>query len=717
MHPEPNRRDPAGMMNPFATDTLTPLFCPRSVAIVGASDDPTRISGRALRYLIDGGFQGEIFPVNPTRPAVQGLQAYASIAELQQVPDVAIIAVSSRLTGAAVRECAGKGVKAVVLFSAGYAETGDEGAGAQDEILTAARATGMRVLGPNCLGLFNSALGFYGTFSGTLEHGMPFPGPISVVSQSGAYGAHLAYLLRERRLGVRYCVTTGNEADVDLGQSLLWLARQPDVGIIVAHAEGIRDGATFVEALRVAHDNRKPVIFMKVGGSAAGSRAASSHTAALAGADAVYDSVFQQYGVHRARSIDEQLDVAYACARGVLPRGNRLGVITVSGGGGIHICDAAERQALDVAPMPDTTQRRLKAMLPYAAVANPVDATAQAVNDMSVLERYLEAMLEEGGYDSLIGFFTTVAGAAPFAQPLRQTILRATRGYGDRLIVLCMLADAEIVRAYEDSGFLVFQDVDRAVAAIAALTRLSQVFRQELVPRPAAEVGTAPLPREPLSEYQAKRLLAAAGIPMLPERLVASAQESAAAGDALGYPVAMKIVSPDIVHKTEIGGVLLDVQDAAAARNGFETLWQRATKAAPGARIDGVLVTPMAGKGVETIIGVQSDPTFGPMVMFGLGGIFVEVFKDVTLRLAPFDQDEALRMIGEVKGHALLEGVRGAPRCDIPALARTLVAVSRFAAAHTNQLESIDINPFLVLPEGQGAVALDALIVNRVEKR
>lgn len=704
-------------MRPLATDTLTPLFCPRSVAIIGASDDPTRISGRTLRYLIEGGFKGEIFPVNPTRATVQGLKAYASIEQLHEAPDVAIVAVSSRLTAAAVRECASKGVKAAVLFSAGYAETGGDGAGAQDELLTAARATGMRVLGPNCLGLFNSALGFYGTFSGTLEHGMPFPGPISVVSQSGAYGAHLAYLLRERRLGVRYCVTTGNEADVDLGESLLWLARQPDVGVIVAHAEGIRDGATFVEALRLAHENRKPVIFMKVGGSAAGSRAAASHTAALAGADAVYDGVFQQYGVHRARSIDEQLDVAYACARGALPRGNRLGVITVSGGGGIHICDAAERHALDVAPMPDTAQRRLKEMLPYAAVANPVDATAQAVNDMSVLERYLETMLAEGGYDSLIGFFTTVAGAAPFAEPLRQTILRATRGYGDRLIVLCMLADAEIVRTYEDSGFLVFQDVDRAVAAIAALTRLSSVLGRKLAPRMAAEAGTARLPAAPLSELEAKRLLAAAGIPMLPERLVASAEEAVDAGDAVGYPVAMKIVSPAIVHKTEIGGVLLGVQDASAAHEGFQTLWDRGRKAAPDARIDGVLVSPMAGKGVETIIGVQTDPTFGPMVMFGLGGVFVEVFKDVTLRLAPFDEEEALRMIREIKGYALLEGVRGAAPCDITAVARALVAVGRFAAAHANELESIDINPFLVLPEGQGAVALDALIVNRLEKQ
>lgn len=707
---------PAGdTLTPPVSDTLTALFRPRSVAIIGASDDPARISGRPVRYLREGGFKGPIFPVNPKRAVVQGLKSYGAVADLPEVPDVALVAVSAELTRDAVRQCADKGVKAAVLFSAGYAETGAEGAAAQEELLGIARASGMRLLGPNCLGVFNSELGFYGTFANALDRGLPRAGPIAVVSQSGAYGAHIAYLARARGMGVRYCITTGNEADVDVAQALHWLARQPEVEVIMAYTEGVRDGATLLAALRIAHDNRKPVIFTKVGSSAAGARAVSSHTAALAGADAVYDAVFRQYGVHRARTTDEQLDVAYACARGILPEGNKLGVVSVSGGGGVQISDAAERQGLDVAPMPQEAQRKLKALLPFAAVGNPVDATAQVLNDMSLLVRNFEVLLEEGGYDAYIGYFTTTPAARPFAAPLREAILQGTRNHRDRLIALCMVADSEIVRTYEESGFLVYEDVDRAVASVAALVRLRQSFDRK-IDLPEEERAAQALPRGPISEHEAKRLLAAAGIPVLPERLAASAEEATAAGAALGYPVAMKIVSPDIAHKTEIGGVLLGVANAAAAREGFETLRQRTKKAFPHARLDGVLVAPMAPKGVETIVGAMRDPTFGPVVMFGLGGVLVEMLKDVTLRLAPFGEDEALRMVREVRGRALLEGARGAPRCDLRALARALASISRFAAAHAGELESIDVNPFLVLPEGQGAVALDALIVTRSEE-
>ncbi len=693
-----------------ASDTLGALFRPRSVALIGASDDPARISGRPLRYLKEGGFQGAIYPVNPKRAVVQGLKSYASITDLPEAPDVAMLAVSAGLTRDALRQCAEKGVKAAVLFSAGYAETGADGAKAQAELLAIGRASGMRLLGPNCLGIFNSELGFYGTFSNALDRGLPKPGPLAVASQSGAYGAHVAYLARMRGMGVRYCITTGNEADVDVAQGLLWLARQPDVEVIMAYTEGVRDADAFLHALGVAHENRKPVIFMKVGTSVSGSRAVSSHTAALAGADAVYDAVFRQYGVHRARTTDEQLDVAYACARGIHPAGNKIGIVSVSGGGGVQLADAAERHGLDVAPMPAEAQKKLKAQLPFASVGNPIDATAHVLNDMSLLVRNFEVLLDEGGYDAHVGYFTTTPAARPFAKPLREAILQGTRNHRDKLMALCMVADPDIVRSYEESGFLVFEDTERAAAAIAALVRLNVAFNKE-IPLPGKAGKAQPLPSGVLSEHEAKRVLAEAGIPMLPERLVTSAAQAADAGAALGFPVAMKIVSPDIAHKTEIGGVLLGVADAKGASDGFEALGQRAREAFPQARIDGVLVAPMAPKGVETIVGVSRDPTFGPVVMFGLGGILVEVLKDVTLRLAPFGEEEALRMIREVKGHALLEGVRGAPRSDIGALARTLAAISRFAAAHAGEIESIDLNPFLVLPEGQGAVALDALIV------
>lgn len=695
-------------------DTLTALFCPRAVAIVGASDDVVRISGRPLRYLREGGFKGTILPVNPRRGVVQGLKAYSTVADLPEVPDVALLAVPADLIRGAVQDCAAKGVKAVVIFSAGFAETGEQGQRAQNELRDIARSSGMRILGPNCLGVFNSALGFYGTFASALDRDLPVAGPVAVVSQSGAYGAHVAYLARARGLGVRYCISTGNEADVEIAEVLRWLARRPEVGVIMAYAEGIRDGATFIEALRIAHDGSKPVVFMKVGRSVAGAGAVSSHTAALAGSDALYDAVFRQYGVYRALTTDEQLDVAYACARGIFPGGNRLGIVTVSGGVGVQMCDAAERYGLDVAPMPPAAQRKLKEVLPYAAVANPVDVTAQALNDMNVLAKNLEVMLDECDYDALIGAFLTVPAARPFAASLREAISRGTRNHRDRLMVLCMVADPDVVRSYEQAGFLVFEDAYRAIAAIGALAQLRRDFARSLPAPPPVARPREVLGSGRLSEYEAKRILAAAGVPVLSERLARSAEEAVAAAEAVGYPVAMKIVSPDIAHKTEVGGVILDVADAAGVRNACAALKARAETAVPDARIDGVLVAPMAPRGVETIIGVSRDPIFGPVVMFGLGGIFVEAFKDVTFRLAPFDEAEARRMIREVKGYALLEGARGAARSDVDALVQALVRVSEFAA-NAADVESMDVNPFLVLPAGHGAVALDAAIVPAAE--
>ena len=699
-------------------DGLTRLFSPRSVAIVGASDDGARISGRPLRYLREGGFQGAIYPVNPKRDTVQGIRAYASLAALPQAPDVAMIAVASELTLPALQDCAARGIRAAMLFAAGYAEAGAAGAQEQQALAELARSAGMRLLGPNCLGVFNAETRYWGTFSSTLDLGFATPGGLAVASQSGAYGAHIAYLAKSRGLGVSYCLTTGNEADVDLAECLLWLIERPEVRVVMAYAEGIKKPALFLQALRRAHALRKPIVILKVGQSQVGQRAVGSHTAALAGSDAVYDAVFRQHGVHRAFSAEEQLDVAYACLRGIFPAGRKLGIVTVSGGAGIHLSDIAERHGLDVSPMPLEAQRKLTACLPYAAPENPVDVTAQALNDMGVLDQGLRLMLDEGGYDALVGFFTTIPSAPSFAVALRETLRRGVGARRDRLIALCMVADADTVRDYEQAGYLVFVDEARAVAALAALTRFAGAWARPL-PEMAIASGAARLGPRPLSEYAAKRLLAAAGVPAPVEHLARTASEADEAvnapGSVPGGAFALKIVSPDLLHKTEVGGVTLNVP-AAAARSAFDALVSRVRAAAPRARIDGVLVTPMAPRGVETIIGVTRDATFGPVVMFGLGGIFVEVIKEVTFRLAPFDEAEALRMIDEVRGaRALLAGSRGAPAADVEALAATLAAVSRFAAAHADDLDSVDINPFLVLPRGQGGLALDAAIVTRAQ--
>ncbi|MEM9682152.1 MAG: acetate--CoA ligase family protein [Pseudomonadota bacterium] len=682
------------------------------MAILGASDNPNRIGGRPLRYLHDGGFKGGIYPVNPNRETVQGLKAYASITDVPEAADVALLAIPAAATEDAISACAKKGVGAAIIFSAGYAELGADGAAIQDRIYETASRAGMRILGPNCLGVFNSALGFYGTFTQSLDRGVPESGSIAVISQSGAYGSHLAYLANKRGMGVKYMITTGNEADVEMAEVLRYLADDPDVSVIMAYAEGVREPDRFRAALAKAHAAKKPIVFMKVGRSDVGARAAVSHTASLAGSDAIYEALFREFGVHRAQTTDEQLDVAYACARGVYPAGGKLGIVTLSGGIGVQMCDAAERFGLDVSPMPAAAQKKLKDLLPYAAVENPVDTTAQALNDMSLLAKNFEVMLEEGGYHAILGFFGGVPATRTLADPLKEAILRGTERFRDRLMVLEMVADRDTIKSYEDAGFLSYEDGDRAIASIAALKNIREAHERPLSAPPPIVKAEA-LPSGRLSEHAAKQLLREAGVPVLDERLVQDADTAVSAAGDVGLPVVMKIVSPDIQHKTVIGGVIVGVETETAVREAHDLLRERARASAPKAHVDGVLVAPMAPKGIEAIVGVQNDPLFGPMVMFGLGGVFVEVFKDVTFRMAPFDRDEALRMTAEIKGRALFDGVRGAARADIGALADLLVAVGDFAATHAETIESIDLNPVVVFEKGRGVVALDALIESR----
>jgi acetate---CoA ligase (ADP-forming) len=692
---------------------LDTLMRPQSIAILGASNDPNRISGRPLRYLKEAGFAGEIYPVNLKRDVVQDLKAYQSVVDIPSVPDLALVALPAHLTEAAIKDCVKKGVKGAIIFSAGYAEAGAEGLILQDRMVDIAKEGGLRLIGPNCLGIFNSTIGFFGTFTQSLDRGMPDTGPLGIVSQSGAYGSHLSFLARKRGIGINYWITTGNESDVDVSESLEWMASQPDVNVIMAYVEGVRDGERFRAALETAQRNRKPIIMMKVGRSEVGAKAANSHTASLAGSDAIYDALFRQYGVHRATTTAEQIDVAYACCRGVFPPNNKLGIITLSGGVGVQIADSAERHGLDVAPMPDAAQKKLKDLLPFAAVENPVDTTAQALNDMGLLSKNMEIILKDGGYGALIGFFSSVPTTRTLAEPLKMAIEEGCDGFPDRLIALSLIADEDVVRSYEKSGFLIFEDADRAVSSIAALSNFVTAFDRYSEPQQLPEAETQSLGKSTLSEHAAKKLLSKAGINFLNEKLVGDAASAAKEAEAIGFPVVMKIVSPDIEHKTEIGGVLLGIADGEAAKTGFTTLMDRAAEFCPDAMIEGVLIAPTAKQGIETIIGVSRDEIFGPAVMFGLGGVHVEVLKDVTFRLAPFDHYEAMAMINEIKGRVLLSGVRGALPSDIDALADVLVGLSQFAWQWQDEIETIDLNPLLVFPKGEGVVALDALVVPR----
>lgn len=696
-------------------DSFKSLLQPASVAILGASDNPTRIGGRPLRYLIDAGFAGAIYPINPKYETIQGLPAYQSIDDVPEPVDFALLSVPAAITVQAAEACAAKGVKAAVIFSSGFAETGDEGELMQQRLSLIARESGMRIVGPNCLGVFNASARFFITFSATIERGFPESGRLAIVSQSGAYGSHVYILARERGLKINYWITTGNECDLHVAECLLWLADDPDTDVIAVYSEGIRDGAMLREAFARARDNGKPIVFMKVGHSEVGAQAAASHTASLAGSNAVYDAVFKQYGVHRAHTTEELLDIVYACVPGIFPAGNKLGLVTISGGVGVQMADAASEYGLDVAPMPESAQKELKALLPFAATRNPVDITAQAFNDLKLVDKNMELMLEQGGYDAILAFFTSVAGSPVLAPGISEALNNARGRFRDRLMVLSIIASQEICRAYEENGYLVFEDPSRAIAAIRALCDFGQSFAatgsEQPLRQTIGEIGET-LPAD-IDEYQAKQILSQAGIPVLPERLTETPQEAAAAAIELGFPVVVKIVSPNILHKTEIGGVVLNLESAEAVQQAATDVLQRARAAKPNANIKGVLITPQLQGGIETILGVQRDPVFGPVVMFGLGGIFVEVFKDVTFRVAPFDKTEAAKMIKEIKGYALLQGARGQPPADIDALVNALVALSEFAAKHADSVQSIDINPFVVLPQGQGAQALDAAIVSR----
>ncbi len=687
---------------------LDAMVRPRSVAIVGASDDATRIGGRPIAYMQRQGFAGTILPVNPNRPTVQGLPAFASVTALPQTPDVAIVAVPGESAVQAVDDLGAKGCRAAIVFTAGFAEVDEAGQAMQDRLVAAARKHGMRLLGPNCLGLFNAAVNFYPMFSLSFEQGWPLPGNIGIASQSGAYGTHVFAVSRQRGIGTPVCITTGNESDVSLGEVIGWMAQAPEVEVICAYAEGIRESARFTAALDLARRNRKPVVLMKVGRSELGGHAAKSHTASIAGDDTITQAVLDEFGVVRANTTEQMLDIAYAATKRIYPVRNTMGVITVSGGAGVLISDAAEAMGVPMPPLPEASQAHLKSLISFCAPRNPVDCTAQAVNQTELFPQFLETTAEAGGYGSMLVFLTQTGGSTTMAPKLRPYLKQAREKFPDRLWVLSAIASADKVKAYEEDGYLVFEDPTRAVAAIEAMGRFGTAFAAP--PPEEIVVPDVTLPATTPTEAEGKRILAKAGVPAVPEKACVSADEAVAAAESFGFPVVAKILSPDILHKSEIGGVILDLADAASVRAAHATLLQRAGERAPGARIEGVLIAKQIKGAVEMALGVTRDPVFGPVAMVGLGGVFIEILKDVSFRRCPFDEAEAERMIRSLKGFPLLDGARGRPKADVKALAGALAALSRFAAGAGDRLLSVDVNPLLVLPEGQGAFAADAVI-------
>lgn len=685
---------------------LDPMLAPRSVAVVGASSDPARIGGRPIATMLAAGFQGRIMPVNPARDRIQGLPCHASVADLPEAPDAAIVAVPAAQAPDVVEALGERGCRSVILFSSGFAETGPEGRAAQERILASVRRHGMRLLGPNTLGLYNAAAGWFGTFSSSIENALPLPGRIGIASQSGAFGAHVAAVARRRGIGAPVLITTGNEADVTAADAIGWMARDPGTDVICAYLEAFSDPPGMVAALEAARQAGKPVFVLKAGRSRIGASAAASHTASLSGDDAVASAVLAEHGAIRVHDIETMLDLAYAAQPRIYPVPNSLGVITISGGAGIVAADEAEALDLPLPPMPADAQARLKALLPFASPVNPLDCTAQALNDLSLFDSYTRTALADGGYPSVLCFLTYVTASAAIAPRLVGLLSAIRADFPDRLLVLCSVADDETNRRYEETGFLVFSDPGRAVRAIAAMGRVGRA----LAARPAAAppLPDFALPADTPDEHATKELLVEAGLPAPPERLVGSPAEAAEAAAALGFPVVVKIASPDILHKTDIGGVRLNLGDADAVRDAAEGILASVARAAPDARISGLLVARQITDGVECLMGISRDPGFGPVALFGLGGIFAETLKDVVIRPCPFDEGVAREMILSIRAAPILTGARGRPPVDLDALAAMLSRLSAVSVAAGPRLRALDLNPVIATPEG--AWMLDAAI-------
>lgn len=684
------------------------MFRPKSVAVLGASTDENKIGGRPVHYLKHYEFDGPIYPINPNSPEVQGLTAYKSVLDVEGGVDLALIALPATAVLQALRECVEKGVKAVVIFSSGFAEIGDEGREVQLEMQRIAGEAGIRIVGPNCMGIAAFDHNMMITFGVSMMNLPPELGPVSIVSQSGAFGSVAYAEARQRHLGVRLWATTGNESDVSVADCLNYYVEDPETKVILMYFEASRDGAKLMAGLKAAKKAQKPVVAMKVGSSDVGAEAALSHTDSLAGTDSVVDTVLEKCNAYRAHTMDEFFDIGYAFTSGLFPTGNRLGLVTISGGVGVLMSDYADKLGLEVARLSDAAQAKIKDVIPFAGTRNPVDVTGQAVNQHEILEHCLNIMIEDGGYDVIIVYF---AGMTSMEFLLKTGLTRVREKHPTAAIILSVTMDEETWKFFDNLNFLVIPDPTRAVRAASALMQMGQGYAKAELPAPPSLPAPVDVPAEMPNEVEGKRILAKAGVPVVDERLARTACEAGFSAAEIGFPVAMKLVSTDILHKSEIGGVLLNVTDETAAREGYDTLIERAKAAQPEAKVDGVVVAPMISGGVETILGVKNDPAFGPVVLFGLGGIFVELLGDVVQRLAPFGVEEAHEMMRQVKGFPLLDGARGAEPADTDALAEALSRLSVFAHENADRIESIDINPFLVLPKGHGAFAVDALIV------
>ncbi|KKK36893.1 hypothetical protein WQ57_16760 [Mesobacillus campisalis] len=689
---------------------LSALFNPKSIAIIGASPDDQKIGGRPLSYLQKYGYEGVIYPVNPKYEEMNGLTCYPDIKAVKAPIDLAIIAVPKAVVLQTLKKCIDQQVRSVIIFSAGFAEIDEEGEKLQDEISQLAKQNNVRVLGPNCLGMFNVGKGVYGTFSTIIEDEKPLKSNIGFVSQSGAFGSHVFTLARQHNIGFSYFVATGNECDVDVADCLEFLANDPDTDVIACYLEGTKVGDKLIRALKLARENGKPVIALKVGRTSVGMKAALSHTGSLVGADEVFDTVFRQYGVYRAETIEEFLDVTYAASKLPFPKGNRVAVFTVSGGVGILLADQLSANGMTLPETPKQVKEKLREILPIAGVQNPIDTTAQISYMPTLLEDFMHSVLSSGEYDSALVFLGFAGLKLDSLQDRISTLKTMQERFKDIPQIVVTINSQESRKMFSDAGICVIEDPSRAVTVSKALhyfaNREEAVSEETLLPEKQDIFGPATL----LTEYGSKKILKQFGVPITEEKLAKTAEEAIQFANEIGYPIVLKGMSPQILHKTEKGLVVLKLKDNEEVRSEFERL-KAIIAETEGAEFEGVLVQEMLNQeSVEMVVGSKKDPIFGQIVMVGMGGIYIELLKDVSMRKAPVSSREAAKMINELQASPILRSYRGKPPYDVAGLSSLISQFSHFIVTYEDMLSEIDLNPVMVFPQGQGIKVADGLM-------
>lgn len=692
-------------------DALQRMLSPKSIAIVGVSSDFNKLNGRTLKFLLDKGYAGTIYPVNPKYDEIAGIKCYVSVADLPEPADLAVVAVPAKLVIDTVRQLGAADIPGAVIFSSGFGEMGAEGKALEAELTQVARDSGVRVCGPNGLGIINAFEGVMATFSQYADGETP-AGPVGFVTQSGAFGTAIAALARRRHLGFGLFMNTGNEADIDFVTGMSAVLDDPRITAGAGYIEGLKDGDGLVALAEKALTIEKPLVVTKVGRFGAGARAAASHTGSLAGEDAVFDGVVRQLGIVRARNEEHMLDIVQAFTHTPLPAGRGVGIVTQSGGAGVLMADRAEELGLSVPTLSAETTTVLDTVVPaFGATGNPVDVTAQFLADPKILLDSVNAVLEDPAIDIAVVWLQLMEGYAD----LLIDIFREIKATAKKPFIVCWVAasDAALLRM-SDIGVAVMRGADPTIEAIAGLVQYREArdaWRADSDARHGNLTASADLPGESgiVPTMPAAKALTAAGVPLTRHVLCATSEDAAAAAAAMGFPVAMKIESADLPHKTEAGGVALGLVDEAAVRDAFAKIVGNAGRFDAKASIEGVVVQEMASGNLEIVVGLKRDPVFGMVVMVGLGGVFVEVLRDVVFRRAPVSEAQAIEMLNSLQGAVMLDGVRGASPVDRVALARLIAAVSSFGTGASDRLLELDLNPVLAGPDG--AVAVDWLMV------